>query len=273
MELTGERFLPQMKGVIEYEHLIRYLFVVQQLNLKGKTVVDIASGEGYGSEIMSREASEVIGVDISSEAVEYANKKYIKENLKYIQGDACKIPLDDDFADVFVSFETIEHHDKHHEMLSEIKRVLKPDGILIMSSPDKKNYSEIPGYDNPYHVKELYYEEFKKLISGYFKHSFFFSQNNISGSVITADFGHDDKSSPDIIDLNQNLNKFFPLYNIVITTDNEGFKPSGKQIMCGEFRMLTDEDIFQAQQEVRRTMEYRLGRKILKRLKFLKKFL
>lgn len=174
MELTGERFIPLMKGVIEYEHFSRYFFVVNQIELKDKIVVDLASGEGYGTEILSRYAKSVVGIDISSEAIEHAKNRYQKSNLQYFEGDACKIPIDDNFADVFVSFETIEHHNKHDEMLMEIKRILKPNGILFISSPDKKHYTDIPKYNNIYHIKELYYEEFKNLLTKYFRNNFFF---------------------------------------------------------------------------------------------------
>ena len=54
-------------------------------------------------------------------------------------------------------------------MIAEIARVLKPQGTLILSSPDKKEYSDIPHYTNPYHVKELYYEELLNLLSGHFQ--------------------------------------------------------------------------------------------------------
>ena len=76
-----------------------------------------------------------------------------------------KIPLDDDSVDLVISFETIEHHDKHHEMMAEIRRVLAPEGILMLSSPDKKYYSDIPKFQNSYHIKELYFEEFKDLVA------------------------------------------------------------------------------------------------------------
>ncbi len=273
MELTGERFLPQMRGVIEYEHLSRYFFVIQQIDIKGKTIIDLASGEGYGSEILSRVAQKVIGIDISIEAVNYAKKHYERGNLEFIEGDACNIPLEDNFADVFVSFETIEHHDKHHEMLSEIKRVLKPEGILIMSSPDKKYYTDIPDYKNKYHVKELYFEEFKHLIRNYFKNNYFFLQNNFSGSIITADYPLRNEALQTIVDINGNEMNFVPLYNISISTDNSDFYPIFHQMLYGNHQLLTEEEVFQSQQEIRRTDEFRLGKKILKRLKFIRKFL
>ncbi len=274
MDQTGERFMPQMKGVIVSEHLSRYFFVVNQINLIGKTVVDLASGEGYGSEILSRYALKVIGVDISSEAIEHANANYRKKNLDFRVGDACSIPLEDNYADIFVSFETIEHHDGHPEMLAEIKRVLKPEGVLIISSPDKKHYSDIPGYNNPYHVKELYYEEFKTLLKKNFKSNFFYLQNNFSGSLIVPD---DDKSNncrTQFVSSELLAPTYFePLYNIAVSTDNPDIKLNRFDLFLGNYRVLTDEDILQAQQEIRRSVEYKIGKKILKNIGFLRKFL
>lgn len=274
MELTGERFLPEMKGVIENEHFSRYFFVVNQIDLSAKIVVDLASGEGYGSHILSQYAEKVIGIDLSSEAIDHAKASYQKENLDFRVGDACNIPLKDNFADVFVSFETIEHHDRHLEMVAEIKRVLKPDGVLIISSPDKKHYSDITGYKNQYHIKELYYEEFKLLLKKFFNNNFFFLQNNFSGSLIIPDDNLINNFKTQFISSEQLANTHFePLYNIAISTDNNGFKLLRFNLFFGNYRVLTDEDIFLAEQEILRSAEHKLGRKILKRIGFLRKFL
>lgn len=164
---TGERMLPEMKdAVILIEHLHRYAMAIEFC--KDKIVLDIASGEGYGSNLISRVAKQVIGVDIDELAVQHANEKYKSANLFFKQGNAASIPLDNESVDVLVSFETLEHHDKHDEMMQEVKRLLRKDGILIISTPDKKFYSDVPGYHNPYHVKELYSHEFFKLVGDQF---------------------------------------------------------------------------------------------------------
>ena len=185
MEATGERYLPdQMNGQIKAEHLNRYYFVTTQFDLKEKTVLDIASGEGYGSNILAQHAKQVYGVDIAEEAVTHANSKYKSNNLKYLQGSATSIPIGNGTIDMVVSFETIEHHDKHEEMMQEIKRVLKPNGILIISSPNKKEYTDVPGYANHYHIKELYTDEFTNLVSHYFSNTKLLWQRYIDGSII-----------------------------------------------------------------------------------------
>lgn len=185
-QFTGERFIPgQSNGEIELEHYHRYL-VASDL-VAGKNVLDIACGEGYGSSILAARASMVLGVDISPEAVSHANKRYKAENLKFILGTCSSIPLKNDTVDIVVSFETIEHHDEHDEMMSEIKRVLKPDGILLISCPDKLEYTDKPGYVNDYHVKELYRNEFVALLSKYFKRHEIYGQRVVYGSLILND--------------------------------------------------------------------------------------
>lgn len=182
MEFTGERFVPEVQGNIELEHLHRYLQACELV--AGKVALDIASGEGYGTAILAGKASRVIGVDISEEAVKHAKTRYIAENLEFLAGSCTNIPLPDMSVDVVVSFETIEHHDQHEKMLQEIKRVLKPTGFLLISSPDKFHYSDEPGFNNSYHVKELYQHEFKKLINDYFSNAVYYGQRVIYGSAI-----------------------------------------------------------------------------------------
>jgi ubiquinone/menaquinone biosynthesis C-methylase UbiE len=148
--------------------------------------LDIASGEGYGSHLLSKEAHKVTGVDISEEAVFHANRKYgSKTNLTYQVGSASAIPLEDSSVDIVTSFETLEHTSEHVEFLKEIKRVLVPGGLLIMSTPDTIPY-KVREPINPYHVKELTTEEFEQLIQCHFTNSEFFSQRCLIGSFITS---------------------------------------------------------------------------------------
>jgi len=184
MEFTGERFLPEVTGGIALEHRHRYLQA--SIYARDKDVLDIASGEGYGSAILSRVAKSVIGVDISSEAVTHAQSEYVARNLDYRQGSAAAIPLPDASVDLVVSFETIEHHDQHEEMFREIKRVLRPDGVLCISSPDRHEYSVVPGYENKYHVKELSLEEFENLLGRYFACYRVAGQRLAYGSLLAA---------------------------------------------------------------------------------------
>ena len=185
LESSGERFLPEWGGQSELEHIHRYLYACSIS--AGKIVLDIACGEGYGSEMLSNSAKKVTGVDISIEAVNYAREQYSNENLEYLVGSCTDIPLPDASVDMVVSFETIEHHDQHEKMMEEIRRVLRPDGFVVISSPDKKNYSDLPSLVNPFHVKELYEQEFKQLVNNYFSHVEYLGQRVISGSCLFSE--------------------------------------------------------------------------------------
>ena len=182
----GERFLPdRMSGDIELEHRHRYLLAAE-LTID-KEVLDIASGEGYGSAMLARRARHVTGVDISSAAVEHAQRRYRRDNLRFVSGFCSAIPLPDHAVDVVVSFETIEHHAEHEQMLREIRRVLRPDGLLVISSPDRAEYSDKPGYRNPFHIKELYKEEFRALIAAHFRQVTLMGQRVMRASILAEE--------------------------------------------------------------------------------------
>jgi len=182
LTFTGERFTPEIHGNIELEHLHRYLQASEFA--ADKVVLDIASGEGYGSAMLASRACNVIGVDISIEAIQHARGRYKNENLEYMVGSCADIPLPDASIDVVVSFETIEHHDQHEQMMQEIKRVLRPAGMVLISSPDKYQYSVESGQSNSFHVKELYQHEFKELLGRHFKNTAYFGQRIIYGSCV-----------------------------------------------------------------------------------------
>jgi ubiquinone/menaquinone biosynthesis C-methylase UbiE len=167
MQWTGERMIAEQNvGKGETEHLHRYAIVTPFIH--NKTVLDLASGEGYGSHLLAQHASFVTGVDISAQAVNHAAAKYKKNNLTYKEGSATSVPLPDHSVDVIVSFETLEHHDQHEASMIEFKRVLKPDGILFISSPEKENYYKIDPH-NPFHIKELTFFEFENLLKSHFQ--------------------------------------------------------------------------------------------------------
>ncbi|SAK76510.1 glycosyl transferase family protein [Caballeronia temeraria] len=183
MEFTGERYLPTEEGDIRYEHWHRYAWAGQAI--AGLNVLDVACGEGYGSSILAHRARSVTGVDISPEAVAHAQSAYKDvANLSFMTGSASQLPLPDAQFDAVVSFETIEHLYEQEEMISEIRRVLKPGGFLILSSPNKKVYSDDRDYHNEYHVKELYFEELDELLKRHFPRVKYHGQRIATSSVI-----------------------------------------------------------------------------------------
>ena len=193
LEFTGERFVPGRVGEVEFEHIHRYLFASRYV--ENKDVLDIASGEGFGSYILSQAAKSVQGVDISSEAVDNANKLYQASNLSYQIGSCQKIPFPDNSFDIVVSFETLEHIYEQEEFLAEVKRVLRPSGKFIISTPDTIVYSNGEPTTNHYHVKELTTQEFTNLLSNYFKHQHLFGQKCLIGStIIKSEFATNTKN-------------------------------------------------------------------------------
>jgi SAM-dependent methyltransferase len=174
--------MPGIDGNIAVEHLHRYALAAALVS--GKSVLDIASGEGYGSRLLASVAADVTGVDVAETAIAHARMAYQAANLRFLQGDCCNIPTPAASFDAVVSFETLEHVHEHDRVYAELKRVLKPGGILVISCPEKKTYSDAPGYSNPFHARELYLEEFIKLNQSYFTHCSFMQQKIVHGSAI-----------------------------------------------------------------------------------------
>ncbi len=184
MKFTGERYHNTPNSAqISYEHWHRYLYATQFI--KGKVVLDIASGEGYGTSLMAQTAKTVVGIDISQEAVDFAAEHYPRNNISFLQGSVENIPIDGaNKFDVIVSFETIEHVDARAQeiFLNEVKRLLKDDGVFIVSSPNKLFFSDIPKYKTDFHIKEFYEKEFRNFLETYFDHIVLLGQKVFTGS-------------------------------------------------------------------------------------------
>jgi ubiquinone/menaquinone biosynthesis C-methylase UbiE len=164
-----ERIVPEEETYKAYqEHIHRYVFASDFC--KDKIVLDVACGVGYGSYYLTKNgAKRVIGVDISKDAITYAKAHYTDSKIKFIARDVTNLPFSDNFFDVIVSFETIEHVREYEKYLSECKRILKKGGIFICSSPNKRISSPRGTSSNPYHVQEFYLEEFYEMMNENFR--------------------------------------------------------------------------------------------------------
>ncbi len=166
LEFTGERFLPSCSGEIAYEHWHRYAFA--RRFVEGKRVLDVACGEGYGTALLGAVAATAIGIDIDVATIERARAAYGDgKRVRFIASSCTGLPLPSASIDVVVSFETIEHLVAADQlaMLIEFARVLTPDGLLVISSPNKRLYSDARSYVNKYHLQELYRDDFGRLLT------------------------------------------------------------------------------------------------------------
>ncbi len=168
MEFTGERLVPKKLKVTDetyQEHMERYKFAAGLVG--GMVVLDAACGAGYGTRMLSEKAASVIGIDISDEAIQYARQNYSASNLKFEAKDLRQIIFPDASFDAVVSFETIEHIENPELFLDEIRRVLKPGGLLILSTPNVETSCEGAAVHVPFHVKEFTLSEMMTLLNDF----------------------------------------------------------------------------------------------------------
>ena len=193
LPFTGERFVPGVLGEIWVEHWHRYHFAAR--SRRGCASWMPPAAKATARRCLARQAASVVGADISAEAIAHAKAAYAGiANLSFVQAPCTKLPLPDESADLFVSFETVEHIHEQEEFLDEIARVLAPDGLLLLSCPNKREYSDRRGFANEFHVKELYRDELAALVARRFRHSRWYGQRPSFFSVIApeprAETGH-----------------------------------------------------------------------------------
>ncbi|MCB1554477.1 MAG: class I SAM-dependent methyltransferase [Xanthomonadales bacterium] len=184
LEFTGERFTPECVREIWYEHQHRYAFARRWA--AGRRVLDAACGEGYGSALLAADARSVLGLDIDDTTVAHAQARYgATPRLRFQCMDVTRLDaLDTASADLVVSFETLEHLEAHDALLDGFARVLDREGVLIISTPDKANYSDRSGFRNEFHVRELYRHEFETLLRNRFEHVDLVAQKLLFQSVL-----------------------------------------------------------------------------------------
>jgi ubiquinone/menaquinone biosynthesis C-methylase UbiE len=263
---TGERLETTIFNETAIEHLHRYAIALDFV--KNKKVLDIACGEGYGANLLAAYAESITGVDIDRSTIEKAIKKYTAKNITFKEGSVSNIPCKAGFFDIVISFETIEHTDEHDQFLTEVKRVLKPDGLFITSTPDKANYSDVPGYKNPFHKKELYDNEFTGLIKKYFSFTAFYVQSSFLGSFIgrknetliekiyAGDYAAISKDIPPAV-----------LYHFAFASEKEFPRPSASLF---QNQQILNNLLEEQKLAVKKTITYRTGNIILSPLKFIR---
>lgn len=171
--MAVERIIPEAVETYDpvdlREHLARYEFAYQYVK-DGFVGLDIACGSGYGTNMLTRDRNvKFYGVDICPKTVDYARAKYGNEKIEFMQKDATAVDFAPQSFDLIVSFETIEHIKKENgpEFLKRMQNLLKDNGTLIISCPNRDTYSK--GYnENPYHLYEYSFPEISELIKTYF---------------------------------------------------------------------------------------------------------
>ena len=196
MKYTGERIVLESPEcapdtVIFREHAERYKFASRFV--KGKRVLDIACGVGYGSEILHSmgQPQSIIGGDISDEAVAYATQKYAGlTNVRFERMNAEAIALDQESVDVVVSFETIEHLPHVADYLNSINKVLAKGGVYIVSTPNRLvTHTEATTVENPFHHHEFTIDELSTLLKKHFTIREVYYQRPYTPNVMTSAVG------------------------------------------------------------------------------------
>jgi SAM-dependent methyltransferase len=152
------------------DHIARYHFC--QPYCRDKRVLDVATGTGYGADILRRQgAREVVAVDRSPEALAYAEQRYGTDKIRWLEGNAYALPFEAEF-DVVVSFETIEHLKEPDRFAAECRRVLKPGGLYIVSTPLNTGGPFV----SVHHELEFNPTEFTELLGHHFSRIEMFGQ-------------------------------------------------------------------------------------------------
>lgn len=177
-----ERLDPRTEGdkLVSAEHLARYWWA--SMLVEGREVLDAACGTGYGTRMLAAAgAASCVGVDIAPEAVAAARDG--DSSGRFVEGDLRELPFPDDSFDVAVSFETLEHMDGAPRAIDELRRVVRPGGLVVVSSPNRGVYP--PG--NPFHVHELTAAELADELQARFAHVQLFRQHPFLASAILDD--------------------------------------------------------------------------------------
>lgn len=164
---TGERMIPPSNNEVSFV-FARHQFAYQhaQKFVEGKAVIDVGCGTGYGCKILAQKAHHVHGIDYKAEAIAYCRKFYGAPNISYLHMDAASLQFDSMF-DVGVSFQVIEHMVDAGGFIERMKRIVKPTGMILISTP---NVRTPPGTDgkNPFHFSEMNYDQLCHLLSAKF---------------------------------------------------------------------------------------------------------
>ena len=184
IEFTGERVVPgQTDSDLMNEHLARYCFA--EALVGQKRVLDAGCGLAYGSARLARRAQDVFALDNAFDPLRQVRGQYETAGVRFAQGDVTSLPFRSGSFDVVVAFEVIERIENWQGFLTEVERVLKPSGQLIVSTPNRLYYGETRTEPNLFHVHEFDYEEFQSELQKFFPHVTVFLENHSNAITFT----------------------------------------------------------------------------------------
>jgi ubiquinone/menaquinone biosynthesis C-methylase UbiE len=168
-EFTGERVIPGLvNDDLWAEHVARYALAARFAH--GRRVLDMGCGTGYGTADLARVASSALGIDLAPEAITYGVLHF--PSTRFLQCSATALPFPTASFDLLTAFEVIEHISDWRTLLAEAQRVLEPNGMLIVSTPNKRYYAETRAKSgpNPFHEHEFEFGEFRTALDKFFPH-------------------------------------------------------------------------------------------------------
>jgi SAM-dependent methyltransferase len=183
MDFTGERVVPgKVDPDLLNEHLSRYHFARPMA--EGRFVLDVGCGTGYGAAVLATCGRRVVALDVSAETVAFAKENYSAPNVDFLVSDCRQIALASETIDVAVCFEVVEHLAEQKTLLEEVRRVLRPDGVLVISTPNRIYYTEERSESNPFHVREFDFDEFLDFLKGSFAQVEMAFQNHVASLYV-----------------------------------------------------------------------------------------
>jgi SAM-dependent methyltransferase len=165
LPLTGERTVP---GIVEENYWFRRheaAYLALRSHCRGAVVLEAGCGEGYGADLLARDAAAVVGLDYDVRTAAHVARAY--PAVRVIRGNLAALPLRSSTVDVVANLQVIEHLWDQEGFLAECARVLRPGGRLLVTTPNRTTFS--PGRDtplNPFHTRELSPSEMDSLLTG-----------------------------------------------------------------------------------------------------------
>lgn len=180
--------LPPARAEDAYNLLTGYRFARRYV--EGKSVADICWGEiGYGTRLLAETAESVTGLAGSPEGLERAREIYSAPNASYSTANLPELPYPEEHFDVVIAFELVQNLEWPADLVAEAKRVLKKDGVLLISTPDKQVHFNERNRRDPDHKRELYVPELREILERHFAQIGLYRQGAVAGSIIFKDTG------------------------------------------------------------------------------------